>query len=68
MSETMRAASQSSSHDADCPSAVRPAHGIPEIGRKAAEFHGRSTWYRIFGLIHMLGSAEDDGPISRIRY
>ena len=49
-------------------SPARPAHGIPDIGRKGGEFHGRSNWYRIFGLIHMLGSAEDDGPVSKIHY
>lgn len=45
-----------------------PAHGIPDIGRKSTEIHDRGNWCRIFGLIHMLCSAEDDGPISRIRY
>lgn len=46
----------------------KSAHGIPDIGRKRPEIHGRTNWYRIFGLIHMLGSAEDDGPVSRIHY
>lgn len=45
-----------------------PAHGIPDIARKTAEIHGRGNWYRIFGLFHMLSTAEDDGPVSRIRY
>jgi hypothetical protein len=67
MPELARAATPSPSQNADLP-APRPVHGIPDIGRKSTEFHGRSNWYRIFGLIHMLGSAEDDGPISRIHY
>jgi hypothetical protein len=67
MPEIARAATQSPSQEADL-SAPRPAHGIPDIGRKPAGIHGRGDWYRIFGLIHMLGSAEDDGPVSRIRY
>jgi hypothetical protein len=67
MPEIARFASQSPSQKVD-PSASRPIHGIPNVGRKSAEVHGRGTWYRIFGLIHMLGSADDDGPVSRIRY
>ena len=43
-------------------------HGIPDVARQSSEIYGRGNWYRIFGLIHMLCSAEDDGPISRIRY
>jgi hypothetical protein len=45
-----------------------PAHGIPDIGRQSSGIYGRSNWYRILGLIHMLVSAEDDGPVSRIHY
>jgi len=53
------------------PDSVRalPAHRIPTIiGRRAVAVSERGTWSRIFGLIHKLGSDEDDGPISRIRY
>jgi hypothetical protein len=42
-------------------------HGIPDIARRQRP--GRGNWSRIFGLIHALGSDEDDsGPISPIRY
>jgi hypothetical protein len=67
MPEIARAASQSPSQEAET-LAPSPLHGIPNIARKSSGIHGRGNWYRIFGLIHMLGSAEDDGPISRIRY
>jgi hypothetical protein len=46
-----------------------PAHRIPTIiARRSLAVSGRGTWSRIFGLIHKLGSEEDDGPVSRIRY
>jgi hypothetical protein len=67
MPEIAQTATQSPLQKAD-PSACRPVHGIPDICRKSTGIHGRSNWYRIFGLIHMLGSAEDDGPVSRIHY
>ena len=68
MPDIARAAMHSPSHEDDRLSSPKSAHGIPDICRTGSEFHGRGNWYRIFGLIHMLGSAEDDGPVSRIHY
>lgn len=47
---------------------VTPAYGVPKIGRRPQATPGRGNWFRIFGLFHKLGSEEDDGPVSRIRY
>jgi hypothetical protein len=67
MPEIARATIQPSSQQTD-PGRSGPAHGIPDVARQPSEIYGRGNWYRIFGLIHMLCSAEDDGPVSRIRY
>ncbi|MDB5524426.1 MAG: hypothetical protein JWM58_2189 [Rhizobium sp.] len=68
MQDGHRAAPGSRNHGNVADAHSKPIHGIPDTRRRPLLLQERGNWYRILGMIHKLGSDEDDGPISKVHY
>ena len=68
MRDSANVATDPSLLDCDDRTPVISGHDAAKAGPKAKLFHGKGMWHRIFGLIHQLSTAGDDGPISRVHY